>query len=62
MVGNHLARDIKGANALSMISVWLDWSPRRAKIPADETETPRYTIKQPLELLQVIERLEQERG
>ncbi|MFL5804572.1 MAG: HAD-IA family hydrolase [Roseiflexaceae bacterium] len=62
MVGNHLARDIKGANALGMISVWLDWSPRRAKIPADETETPRYTIKQPLELLQVIERLEQERG
>jgi HAD superfamily hydrolase (TIGR01549 family) len=58
MVGNNLARDIKGANALGMISVWLDWAPRRAKIPADASETPRYTIKQPLELLQVIERLE----
>jgi glycerophosphoryl diester phosphodiesterase len=60
MLGNNLARDVKGANALGMISVWLDWSPRRAKIPADESEVPRYTIKQPLELLQLIERLEQE--
>ncbi len=60
MVGNNLARDIKGANALGMISVWLDWSPRRAKTPADESETPRYIIKQPMELLKVIERLEQE--
>ncbi|HEU5013751.1 MAG TPA: HAD-IA family hydrolase [Roseiflexaceae bacterium] len=59
MVGNNLAADIKGANALGMISVWLDWSPRRAKIPADATEVPRYTIKQPLELLRVLERLEQ---
>ena len=61
MVGNNLARDIKGANALGMISVWLDWAPRRAKIPADETETPSYTIKQLLELLQIIEMLERER-
>ena len=59
MVGNNLARDIKGANALGMISVWLDWAPRRAKIPADASETPSYTIKQPLELLQVIDHLEQ---
>jgi glycerophosphoryl diester phosphodiesterase len=59
MVGNNLARDIKGANALGMISVWLDWAPRRAKVPADEYEKPRYTIKQPLELLQVIDQLEQ---
>jgi HAD superfamily hydrolase (TIGR01549 family) len=59
MVGNNLARDVKGANALGMISVWLDWSPRRAKIPADESEIPRYTIKQPLELLDVIEQVEQ---
>jgi glycerophosphoryl diester phosphodiesterase len=58
MVGNNLARDIKGANALGMISVWLDWSPRRAKIPSDETETPRHMIKQPLELLRVIDEVE----
>jgi len=60
MVGNNLERDIKGANALGMVSVWLDWAPRRAKIPADASEQPRYTIKTPLELLPLLERLEHE--
>ncbi len=55
MVGNNLRRDIKGANQLGMVSVWLDWAPRRAKVPADESERPRYTIKTPLELLEVID-------
>jgi len=45
MVGNNLARDIKGANALGIIGVWLDWAPRRSKTPADTSEIPRYTIK-----------------
>lgn len=58
MVGNNLARDIKGANALGIISVWLDWAPRRAKVPADASEAPQYTIKQPLELLGLVEDLE----
>lgn len=58
MVGNNLSRDIKGANALGLISIWLDWAPRRAKVPADESEVPRYTIKTPLELLGVIDALE----
>lgn len=59
MVGNNLARDIKGANQLGLISVWLDWAPRRRKVPADELEVPQYTIEEPLELLSVIESLEQ---
>jgi putative hydrolase of the HAD superfamily len=58
MVGNYLARDIKGANALGMLSVWLDWAPRRPKVPADASEVPDYTIRRPLELLDVIDRLE----
>jgi putative hydrolase of the HAD superfamily len=58
MVGNYLERDIKGANALGMISVWLDWAPRRPKLPKDESEIPRYIIKMPLELLQILENLE----
>jgi len=57
MVGNNLARDVKGANALGLISVWLDWAPRRSKIPADATEIPQYTIKTPQELLPLIQRL-----
>jgi FMN phosphatase YigB (HAD superfamily) len=60
MVGNNLSRDVKGANQVGMMSVWLDWSPRRAKIPADETERPHFTIRQPAELLALVDRLEQE--
>lgn len=54
MVGNNLERDIKGANALGLVSVWLDWAPRRAKTPADPSEKPRYTIHNPVELLTLI--------
>lgn len=57
MVGNNLARDVCGANRLGLISVWLDWAPRRSKTPANEEQIPRYTIKEPLELLDVINRL-----
>lgn len=58
MVGNNLSRDVKGANELGLVSVWLDWAPRRSKIPADPSERPCYTIKTPLELLDLIDRLE----
>jgi putative hydrolase of the HAD superfamily len=57
MVGNHLERDVKGANRLGLVSVWLDWAPRRPKVPADEWEIPRYTIKEPLQLLEVIKQI-----
>jgi putative hydrolase of the HAD superfamily len=58
MFGNNLERDVKGANGVGMVSVWLDWAPRRAKTPADATEVPRFTTKFPLELLGVIDTLE----
>jgi HAD superfamily hydrolase (TIGR01549 family) len=59
MVGNNLERDVKGANLAGWRSVWIDWAPRRAKIPADELERPRHTIRLPLELLDVVDALEQ---
>ncbi|HXF60496.1 MAG TPA: HAD family hydrolase [Caldilineaceae bacterium] len=59
MVGNNLERDIAGANALGMISVWLDWAPRRRKVPATALETPRYIIKTPLELLSLLPKIEE---
>ncbi len=62
MLGNHLGRDIKGANNVSMISVWLDWAPRRHKIPRDPSEVPQHIIKQPLELLTVLDYLENKFG
>lgn len=62
MVGNNLARDVKGANALGILSVWLNWGPRRAKIPADESEEPKYTIYSPLELIPLLDKLEDRSG
>ena len=58
MIGNALARDIKGANELGIISVWLDWAPRRSKIPSDDSEIPGYTIHTPMEFLPLIEYLD----
>lgn len=59
MVGNNLARDVCGANRLGLISIWLDWAPRRSKTPANEEQVPRYTIKEPLQLLDVLNQLRQ---
>lgn len=58
MVGNNLERDVKGANLVGMISVWIDWAPRRSKVPADANEIPACTIKLPLDLLAIVERFE----
>lgn len=62
MVGNRLDRDVGGANQLGMISVWIDWSPRYSKVPSDPIEEPRFRVREPLEVLGVIETLEREAG
>ncbi|MBY0145031.1 HAD family hydrolase [Neobacillus niacini] len=60
MVGNNLRRDIKGANLLGIKNVFIDWAPRYTKSPADETEVPTYTIKEPMELIELAEKLNEE--
>ncbi|MNO25304.1 (S)-2-haloacid dehalogenase [compost metagenome] len=60
MMGNNLSRDIRGANALGMISVLLSWTPRYSMVPADEEEMPDYTISEPLQLLELVEQLNAE--
>jgi FMN phosphatase YigB (HAD superfamily) len=57
MVGNNLKRDIKGANQLGITSVFMDWAPRYTKTPEDESEQPTYTIKEPMELIVLAEKL-----
>lgn len=57
MVGNHLERDIAGANALGLASVWMDWAPRRPKVAAADIERPDHRIAAPLELLDVLDRI-----
>ena len=60
MVGNHLGRDVAGANALGLISVWLDWAPRRSKVPRTALEVPRHVARKPLEVLDVLAKIEVE--
>jgi len=43
-----------------MISVWMDWSPRYAKLAADPSEQPLYRVRRPLEVLAVIDGLERQ--
>ena len=60
MVGNNVARDMVGANKMGIIPVLIDWSPRYNMKPKNAAETPKYTIHEPLELLDLLEKLEQE--
>ncbi|WP_319496687.1 HAD family hydrolase [uncultured Cohaesibacter sp.] len=60
MLGDNLSRDIRGANALGMTTVWIDWAPRHDKEPKDDLERPDYRITRPIELLDIIDKLESE--
>lgn len=60
MAGNNLSRDIKGANRMGMISVFMAWTPRYPKVPADDSEIPDYTIYNPMELVELVEKLNSE--
>jgi FMN phosphatase YigB (HAD superfamily) len=60
MVGNNLSRDVRGANELGITSVFLSWTSRYPKTPADESEIPEYTIGSPLELIELAEMLDRE--
>ncbi|WP_461224683.1 HAD family hydrolase [Lacticaseibacillus suihuaensis] len=44
MVGNNLARDVQGANAFGVASVWYDWSPRYPHAPSGDLQRPAATI------------------
>jgi HAD superfamily hydrolase (TIGR01549 family) len=60
MVGNRLERDVRGASDLGMVTVWIDWSARYGKSPREPSEVPDHVIHEPLELLEVLDRLETE--
>lgn len=50
MVGNNLERDIRGANDLGLLSVWLAWNERYAVTPASARDRPRYQVSDATEL------------
>ncbi|MDR6551698.1 HAD-IA family hydrolase [Paenibacillus qinlingensis] len=57
MVGNNLSRDIKGANEMGITSIFLSWTPRYPKLHEDESQKPDYTISNPVELIDLVEKL-----
>lgn len=62
MVGNNLHCDITGANNAGIISVHLSWTTRSIyhKTPKTDSEIADYTIATPLELLDLVEKIEKE--
>lgn len=59
MVGNNLARDIRGANGLGLISVWLAWNARYPVEPASAEEVPRYQVTDAQELRSLLTQIDQ---
>jgi len=59
MVGNNLARDIRGANALGLVSVWVRWNERYPMEPAGPQEAPRFTARSAEDLLAVLTSFEE---
>ncbi|MFC7376686.1 HAD family hydrolase [Brachybacterium sp. GCM10030267] len=58
MVGNNLARDIAGANALGITSIHLAWTSRYPRVSEAALECPDHVIDTPAELLPLLERLD----
>jgi len=58
MVGNNLSRDICGANALGITSIFMAWSTLRTHEPANPSEVADYRINSPAELPALLARLE----
>lgn len=56
MIGNNLARDIRGANNLGLVSIWFHWNERYAH--ANDSSVPTYEVKNANELMQLIEEIE----
>jgi FMN phosphatase YigB (HAD superfamily) len=58
MVGNRVDRDVKGSNALGMISVLLTWSDRYRLQPEDDSEIPDYSISELVDLPPLLDVME----
>lgn len=57
MVGNNLARDVRGANATGMQSIWTRFNERYPDTPADEAERPAFAVRDIAGLERVIREL-----
>lgn len=57
MVGNNLARDVRGANAAGLVSIWVRFNERYPSTPADDLERPGYTARSYTELAEIFRAL-----
>jgi FMN phosphatase YigB (HAD superfamily) len=57
MVGNNLGRDVRGAKAVGMTTLWLHFNERYAILPADQAEQPDHDATTFDDLRRLIERL-----
>jgi|LSQX01.1.fsa_nt_gb putative hydrolase of the HAD superfamily len=57
MCGNNLARDIAGANALGMTTIWFHWNDRYPTSPPSELAVPDYTVRSAAEFLDLVKEL-----
>lgn len=57
MVGNNLARDIRGAKALGLVTVWLVWNRRYPLTCADDDERPDYQVSTAEDLTRLLDAL-----
>jgi HAD superfamily hydrolase (TIGR01549 family) len=57
MVGNNLARDVHGANAVGMVSIWLRHNDRYRTVPGGDHEQPCYTAHSCAEVYDIIRRI-----
>lgn len=60
MVGNNQKRDVVGAKRFGIRSVLLSWSPRYDMVPSCEEEIPDYVITMPEQLLELVNKLDQQ--
>lgn len=58
MIGNNLSRDIKGANAFGITSIFFGWSRRRTHEPAEDGERPDHSVFTPANVLPLLHEIE----
>jgi HAD superfamily hydrolase (TIGR01549 family) len=57
MVGNRLERDVRGANAIGLISVWMRLTDRYPAMPSGVAEEPQYSVASHAELGELLHTL-----
>ena len=58
MIGNHLRKDIAGANRYGIRSLWMRWSPRYEQNMDQPDWRPTYTAENPREVMEIIQTIE----